>query len=317
MIRIGSRGSALALWQAEHVRSRLLAEHADIQVEIEIIRTTGDRITDVPLAKIGDKGLFTKELDHALLDGRIDLAVHSLKDVPTRVEAGLLVAVITEREDPSDALVTAPGRAGTLAELPAGSRIGTSSLRRRAQLLALYPDLVVADLRGNLDTRLAAVAAGKYDGAILALSGMKRLGRADEASEILDPIEWLPAVSQGALGVITREDDIETRSRLSFIDHAETRAATVAERALLRELEGGCQVPIGALAIVREETLQLRALVASVDGTRVVRGERAGPVLEAEHLGAGLAHELHDRGAGEILNAIRESDGTAPRPTPP
>lgn len=309
---IGSRGSALALWQAEHIRARLRGAHPGIRVEIVIIHTTGDKITDVPLSKIGDKGLFTKELDNALLDGRVDLAVHSLKDVPTRVESGLVIAAITTREDPSDALVTAPGRPRTLAQLHAGSRIGTSSLRRRAQLLALRPDLVVDDLRGNLDTRLAAVAAGRYDAAILALSGMKRLGRDPEASEILDVETWLPAVGQGALAIVTREDDLETRSRVSPLDDGDTRAATSAERALLRELEGGCQIPIGALARVIGDRLLLRAMVSSIDGTRVVQSEREGDRLEAEQLGIALAHDLLDRGAGDILAELRnQQDGGA------
>ena len=318
MIRIGSRGSALALWQAEHIKGRLMEVHPGLEVEIEIIHTTGDKITDVPLSKIGDKGLFTKELDNALLDHRVDLAVHSLKDVPTRVEHGLVIAAITTREDPSDAFVAAPGRPRTLMQMRAGSRIGTSSLRRRAQLLALRPDLVIDDLRGNLDTRLAAVAAGRYDAAILALSGMKRLGRGAEASEILDMNTWLPAVGQGALGIVTREDDLDTRSRLSTLDDPDTHAATSAERALLRELEGGCQIPIGALAQVNGERLFLRALVASIDGTRVVQGERYGERLSADELGIALAHELLDHGAGEILAALRNQEpGDIPAPPAP
>ncbi|MGQ0561657.1 MAG: hydroxymethylbilane synthase [Gemmatimonadota bacterium] len=318
MIRIGSRGSALALWQAGHIKSRLLDAHPGLDVEIEIIHTTGDRITDVPLSSMGDKGLFTKELDNALLDGRVQLAVHSLKDVPTRVPAGLVIAAVGRREDPSDALVVAPGRPRSLALLPAAARVGTSSLRRRAQLLALRPDLVVSDLRGNLDTRLASVEQGNYDAAILALAGMKRLGRAGEAAEILDGGDWLPAAGQGALGLVTREDDLDTRSRLSALDDADTRAATTAERALLRELEGGCQIPIGALARGNGERLQLRALVASVDGKRMVRGERSGERLQAEQLGLALAHELLDRGAGDILAELRQREpGTIPQPAAP
>lgn len=315
MIRIGSRGSALALWQAHHVRDRLMAAHSGLEVEIEIIQTTGDKILDVPLSKIGDKGLFTKELDRALLDGRVHLAVHSLKDVPTKVESGLALAAIGERENPSDALVVAPGRPTSLKGLPAGSRIGTSSLRRRAQLLALRPDIIIDDLRGNLDTRLAAVHEGRYDAVILALAGMTRLGRAAEASEILDAEQWLPAVGQGALGIICRDDDFDTRNLLAALDHADTHAATVAERALLRELEGGCQIPIGALATVDNDEVYLRALVASIDGERVVRGERRGRRDEAHALGAALAGELLDRGAGAILAELRTE--TAPQPPAP
>lgn len=315
MIRIGSRGSALALWQAHHVRDRLTHAHPDLDVQIEIIQTTGDKIADVPLSKIGDKGLFTKELDRAVLDGRIDLAVHSLKDVPTRLEPGLVIAAIAEREDPSDALVVAPGRLQTLPELPANARIGTSSLRRRAQLLAFRPDFVVDDLRGNLDTRLAAIHAARYDAVILALAGMKRLGRAQEASQILAPPEWLPAVGQGALALVCSESEHRTMTILSALEHPPTRVAVTAERALLRELEGGCQIPIGALATCDAQSVHLRALVAATDGRRVVRGETAGPWSEAENLGAALARNLIERGAGDILRELRNTD--APEPGAP
>lgn len=315
MIRIGSRGSALALWQSEHIRDGLMKAHAGLVVEIEIIHTTGDRITDVPLAKIGDKGLFTKELDRALLDGRVQLAVHSLKDVPTRLEQGLKLAAVGKREDASDALVTPAGRPATLESLPAGARVGTSSLRRRAQLLALRPDLDIRDLRGNLDTRLAAVHEGKYDAIILALAGMKRLGRAAEATQVLDLESWLPAVGQGALAIVCRSDDADTARLLGMLDDAETRAATAAERALLRELEGGCQVPIAALARVHGNDLHLRALVASVDGRRLVRGEQHGARLEAEAIGRALAQDLLARGADKILSELRAE--AVPQPPSP
>lgn len=312
LIRIGSRGSALALWQAEHIRAALMQAHPNTQIEIEIIHTTGDKITDVPLSKIGDKGLFTKELDRALLDQRVDLAVHSLKDVPTKLEDGLTLAAVCEREDPSDALVVAPGQPRRLEELPAGARVGTSSLRRRAQLLALRPDIDVQDLRGNVDTRLRAVHEGNYDAAILAFSGMKRLGRAGEAAQLLSPETWLPAVGQGALGIVCRASDERTRSRLQQLDHAATRAATNAERGLLRELEGGCQIPIGALATVTGSRLHLRALVASMDGKRIVSGERTGSTADASAIGAELAQELIARGAREILDEIRAEIVPAP-----
>ncbi len=289
--------------------------HAGLVVEIEIIHTTGDRITDVPLAKIGDKGLFTKELDRALLDGRVQLAVHSLKDVPTRLEQGLKLAAVGKREDASDALVTPAGRPATLESLPAGARVGTSSLRRRAQLLALRPDLDIRDLRGNLDTRLAAVHEGKYDAIILALAGMKRLGRAAEATQVLDLESWLPAVGQGALAIVCRSDDADTARLLGMLDDAETRAATAAERALLRELEGGCQVPIAALARVHGNDLHLRALVASVDGRRLVRGEQHGARLEAEAIGRALAQDLLARGADKILSELRAE--AVPQPPSP
>lgn len=316
MIRIGSRGSALALWQAEYIKARLAEAHAGLDVDIEIIQTTGDRITDVPLSKIGDKGLFTKELDRALLDGRVQLAVHSLKDVPTHIEAGLALVAVPQREDPSDALIAAPGRPGKLTDLPPNSRIGTSSLRRRAQLLALRPDLVVSDLRGNLDTRLAAVHNSQYDAIILALAGMKRLGRAAEATDILRG-RWLPAVGQGALGIVCRADDAATQTLLRVLDDADTHAATDAERALLRELEGGCQIPIGALALISGDELLLQALVASIDGTRIVRGERSGKRADAESIGSSLAHELLDRGARVILAELREANPPVPAPPAP
>lgn len=292
--------------------------HAGLQVEIEIIQTTGDKITDVPLSKIGDKGLFTKELDHALLDGRVHLAVHSLKDVPTRVEAGLTIAAVGEREEPNDALVAAPGVPGTLVQLPKGARVGTSSLRRRSQLLAARPDVIVEDLRGNLDTRLDAVRNHKYDAVILALAGMKRLGRADEATEILDLATWLPAVGQGALGIICRDDDTETQHYLRVLDDAETHTATDAERALLRALEGGCQIPIAALATMEGDSLMLRALVGSIDGKRIVHGERSGKRADARDIGAALAYELLDNGARPILEELRaHTPLELPRPAAP
>jgi hydroxymethylbilane synthase len=305
MIRIGSRGSALALWQSNHIRGALYDAQPGVEVSIEVIQTTGDKITDVPLSKIGDKGLFTKELDRALLDGRIDLAVHSLKDVPTRLEPGLTIAAVTVREDPSDALICAPGEAGSLAQLPPGARVGTSSLRRRSQLLSVRPDLIADDVRGNIDTRLEAVRAHKYHAIILALAGLKRLGRGAEVSEILKG-EWLPAVGQGALAVVCRDSDEKTIGTLRFLDDADTRCATDAERALLRELEGGCQIPIGALGTVRGDVLRLCAVVGSLDGTRMVRGELSGQAANARQLGRELAYDLLARGAREILDEVRQ-----------
>lgn len=316
MVKIGSRGSALALWQTNHVRDQLQTAHNGLAVEIEIIQTTGDKILDVPLSKIGDKGLFTKELDRALLDHRVDLAVHSLKDIPTKLEPGLIIAAIGKREDPSDALIAAPGVPGTLEQLPKGARVGTSSLRRRAQLKAVRPDLDIVDLRGNLDTRLKYVQEKKYDAIILAHAGMKRLGVASQATEVLNLADWLPAVGQGALGIICREDDTKTRELLRVLDHAETHAATAAERSLLRELEGGCQIPIAAHAVVSGDSLSLRALVASVDGERMVRGEVSGNRTEAEKLGSSLAHDLLERGARGILDELR-NEQTTHQITPP
>jgi hydroxymethylbilane synthase len=315
LIRIGSRGSALALWQSNHVRDRLLEAHPGLEIEIEVIKTTGDKILDVPLAKIGDKGLFTKELDMSLLENRIDLAVHSLKDVPTRVEPGLTIAAVSEREDPSDALIVAPGRPGKLRDLPAGARVGTSSLRRRAQLLALREDLDVQDLRGNVDTRLAQVAAGKYDAIILARAGIKRLGFDDRASELLGGEYWLPAVGQGALGIICRQSDARTREVLAILHDDASYRATTAERTFLRELEGGCQVPIAALGVVTERSVKLRGLVASIDGTRVLRGTSEND--DPREAGLDLARQLLQRGAAEILEEVRSMMQQSPPPAAP
>lgn len=316
MIRIGSRGSALALWQSHHVRDRLLEAHPGLDIQIEIITTTGDKILDVPLAKIGDKGLFTKELDRALLDKRVDIAVHSLKDIPTRIEPGLTLAAVEKREDPSDALIVAPGRPTTLEALPAGSRIGTSSLRRRAQLLALRSDIEVLDLRGNVDTRLGQVAAGKYDAIILALAGITRLGFADRAATVLRAPAWLPAVGQGALGIVCREDDAKAREVLGFLDDDATHRATTAERAFLRDLEGGCQVPIAALGVAADKGLHLHGLVASLDGSTVLRADQRGS--DATSLGKELARALLDQGAGEVLAAVRQAMMTdGPQPAAP
>lgn len=315
MIRIGSRGSALALWQTRHVRERLMAAHPGLDIDIEIISTTGDKILDVPLARIGDKGLFTKELDRALLDGRVDFAVHSLKDVPTRLEPGLALAAISEREDPSDAFIAAPGAPQRLEELPAGARVGTSSLRRRAQLLARRPDLEIHDLRGNVDTRLSHLANGKYDGIILALAGLKRLGFADRVSQVLDSKEWLPAVGQGALGIICRADDDKTRAVLSVLNHEATARAATAERAFLRELEGGCQVPIAARGLADAESVELHGLVASLDGRRILRATAQGS--DPEHVGRDLAQALLEQGAGDILDEVRKAMTHTPPPAAP
>lgn len=309
MLRIGSRGSRLALWQADLVKKRLEEGHPGLHVEIRILHTTGDRITDVPLARIGDKGLFTKELDRAVLSGEVDLAVHSLKDVPTQLAEGLTLGAVLEREDPSDVLIPAPGKPATLAELPAGARVGTSSLRRRAQLLHLRPDLIVEDLRGNLDTRFAKLRDGHYDAAILAWAGVHRLGFADSIGEVLDAREWLPAAGQGALGVAVREGDARVLEIVAALDDHSARSATTAERTFLRALEGGCQIPIGALAIREGDSLHLRGFVADIDGQPFLRGELTGAASDPSGLGQKLADELLDRGAGEVLQRIRSLPG--------
>lgn len=316
MLRLASRGSTLALWQARHVQTLLRSGWAGLDVGIEVLRTTGDRITDVPLAMIGDRGLFTKEVDEAVLDGRADAAVHSFKDVPTQLPDGLAVVAVLEREDPRDAFLPAPGAASSLRDLPVGARIGTSSLRRRALLLAARPDLVIQDLRGNLDTRLNVLDAGDCDGIILALAGLRRFGREDRAGEVLGLPQWLPAAGQGALAIVARIDDKRTAHAIEPLDHPQTRAATTAERALLAHLEGGCQIPIGALGTVDRDRLTLHGLVASLDGSTVVRAQADGRVQDAEHIGLTLAHELVEDGAGEVLEAVR-SMGSAPRPAAP
>jgi hydroxymethylbilane synthase len=307
-LRLASRGSTLALWQAHHVQHLLRALHPDVTVDIEVLHTTGDVITDVPLAMIGDKGLFTKEVDAAVIDGRAHCAVHSFKDVPTKLADGLVLAAVMEREDPRDAFLPAPGRTARLHELPAGARIGTSSLRRRAILLETRPDLVVDDLRGNLDTRLRKLEEGRYDGIILALAGLRRFGREDAVGEPLGPPLWLPAAGQGALAIVARADDDDTLDRLRPLDHGPTRAATTAERTFLARLEGGCQIPIGALATVTDGALELRGLVASLDGATLLSGEIAGNASDAVRLGEQLAGQLIGQGADRILRDVRNAD---------
>ena len=306
---IGSRGSKLALWQAEWVRARLRELAPSTEVRIEIIKTSGDVMRDVPLAVIGGKGVFTKELEEALLDGRIDLAVHSLKDLPTIIPERLSITAITKREDARDALVLradaeTSGHA-SLRALPEGARVGTSSQRRMSQLKHMRPDIEIRDLRGNVDTRLRKLDAGDYDAVILASAGLRRLGLEHRISAAVSVEEMLPAVGQGALGVETREDDEETNRFVGLLDHAPTRAACTAERALLRALGGGCQVPIAAHAapgggIVGE--LRLEALVASLSGAQVIRESIEGHAREAERLGAKLAALMLERGASSLLN---------------
>lgn len=316
-LRIASRGSELALWQARAVEAALRAADPSLEVQIQVVKTLGDKILDVPLAKIGDKGLFTKELDAALLSGEADLAVHSLKDVPTRLPEGLALAAVTEREDARDVLILAPGRSGGLAALEPGARVGTSSLRRCAQLRALRPDLEVLDLRGNLNTRIAKLDRGDYDAVILAAAGVIRLGWAERISEHLDAPAWLSAVGQGALAIVCRSDDEATLERLRPLADATTTAATAAERAFLRKLEGGCQIPIGALGTVEGDRVTLRGLVAGLDGDVILRGEESGSADAAEDVGRRLAASLVERGAGEILARIRSKNPVVAEPAAP
>lgn len=304
---IGTRGSKLALWQAEWVLARLRELEPGLPVSLKRIKTTGDKILDTPLAAIGGKGLFVKEIEDALLRGEIDLAVHSMKDVPTHLPAGLEILSIPEREDPRDALISRHG--ASLDRLAAGARIGTSSLRRQAQLLNARPDLSIQILRGNLDTRIRKLEAGEYDGILLAAAGLRRLGWADRVTEYLSPDVCLPAIGQGALALEGRADDVFVRDVAARLDHRPTRIAVTAERALLERLEGGCQVPIAAHATIAGESLSMSALVAGVNGHRLVRDSIQGSVDEAHRLGVQLAERLLERGGDEIL---REIYGTAP-----
>jgi hydroxymethylbilane synthase len=298
---IGSRGSKLALWQAEHVQSQLQATDSSLTLRIEIIKTTGDVKTD-PLIVIGGKGVFTKELEDALLDGRIDLAVHSLKDLPTIVPDTLTIAAICQREDPRDALVMREAwPIDSLKNLPDEAVVGTSSQRRIAQLKAICPRVKVKDLRGNVDTRLRKLDEGKYDALILASAGLRRLGLLGRINFAIPPTEMLPAVGQGAIAVETRADNEAAIEAAGKLQHDETRVACIAERALLRSLGGGCQLPIAAHAVVNEKTLRLEALVASPDGARIVRGTISGSTANATELGADLADKLRADGADAIL----------------
>lgn len=297
-LRIGSRGSVLARWQAEAVRDRL-AQMTGVPGEIVFIKTSGDRFAQAQINQIGLKGVFIKELEDALLEGRADLAVHSMKDVPTKIPAGLAFPAICQREDVRDCLVAASGT--TLAELPAGARVGTSSLRRQAQLRHHRPDLDLRDLRGNVDTRLRKLERGDYDAIVLAKAGLDRLGWSDKITEVLPPEISLPAVGQGALGIEARADDDEVLKQLRRLDHAETRAAVAAERALLAKLEGGCQVPMGVWARVEHNELVLEACVLSVDGADCIRQRAAGSPLQAQTLGRELARSLLAAGADRIL----------------
>jgi len=294
-LTIASRGSQLALWQARWVSERLAARGHECH--IEIIKTTGDKITDVPLAQAGGKGLFTKEIEEALLDGRADLAVHSLKDLPTELPAGLALAAVPEREDPHDAVV---GR--KLAELPAGATVGTSSPRRAAQLRRLRPDLTIESIRGNLDTRLRKLDEGRYQAIVLAVAGLKRLGWAARIAEILPAEVMCPAVGQGALAIETRAAGAGWDA-CAALNHAATHSAVLAERAFLRALGGGCQLPIGAYATVDGARLHLSGLVIAPDGSAAVRGNREGPAVEAEAIGSALAMELLEQGARALLEA--------------
>ena len=312
-LRIGTRGSSLALWQANHIADSLAKLHG-VEPDLVRIRTSGDRLQSASVVQVneaigaeGGKGIFIKEIEDALLSGAVDLAVHSMKDVPTETPAGLAFAAITRREDPRDCLISRERL--TLERLPQGARVGTSSLRRQAQLRHHRSDLDVVDLRGNVDTRIRKLDSGEFDAIVLALAGVTRLGTRDKVAQIFDEDLMLPAVGQGALGIETRADDAQTSGFVAALDDHETRACIIAERALLRELQGGCQVPLGAWGRIRKGELHLEAAVFSAAGSESVRFDEAGSPAEAEAIGIRLAQTLIEAGADKILRLAGRSVG--------
>ncbi|MCC5826774.1 hydroxymethylbilane synthase [Alkalimonas sp.] len=301
MVRIATRKSALALWQAEYVKAELEKHHPQLTVQLVPMSTQGDKILDTPLAKIGGKGLFVKELETALLDGRADIAVHSMKDVPVAFPDGLVLHTICPREDPRDAFVS--NRYASLADLPAGAVVGTSSLRRQCQLKARRPDLQIKDLRGNVNTRLAKLDQGDFDAIILAAAGLIRLGFQQRIAGWLEPEQSLPANGQGAVGIECRADDPAVQQLLAALHDTDTADRVLAERAMNRRLQGGCQVPIGAYAELSGDTLWLRGLVGSLDGGQILQAEARAPRQQAEALGVQVAEALLEQGAAELLAA--------------
>lgn len=301
-LKIATRQSPLALWQAEHIKSRLQALHPGLAVELVKFVTQGDKILDTPLAKIGGKGLFVKELENALLDGRADLAVHSMKDVPMDLPANLTLAVICERENPFDAFVS--NQYSSLDDLPQGARLGTSSLRRKSQIQAYRPDLNIIDLRGNVGTRLSKLDAGEYDAIILAAAGLKRLQLESRIQGILPPELSLPAVGQGALGLECRSNDQAVLTLIAPLSDPATSYCIKAERAFNRTLQGGCQVPIAGFAVLENNQLSMQGRVGSPDGQQLLKAEVCGAAEQAEQLGQQLAQRLLDQGAGELLAAL-------------
>lgn len=305
-LRIGTRGSTLALWQAGWVKARIEEAFSGLDVEMVTIKTSGDMILDVPLAKIGGKGLFVKEIENALRAGHIDLAVHSMKDVPIVIPAGLAMSCVTKREDPFDVLISRRGQ--SLRNLPSGAKIGTSSLRRQAQLLHYRPDFVMVPLRGNLDTRIRKLKEQDLDAIVLASAGMRRMGLIDRVTETI-PIEiCLPAIGQGVLAIETRFDDRDVNETIAFLNDSETALTMKAERAFLRRLEGGCQVPIAAYVQLSGDSLAIEGMVASVDGKKIVRQHRSGRPEEAEALGLELAETVLSMGGDQILREIYDQN---------
>ena len=305
-LRIGTRGSLLARWQAEFVRKRLFSS-AGVEAEIIVIKTSGDKFASTPITQFGGKGIFIKELEDALLDESIDIAVHSVKDIPTEIHSRLSFPAVFRREDVRDCLISASG--ATLANLKHGARIGTGSLRRQSQLRHLRPDLDVRELRGNVDTRLRKAQSGEYDAILLAKAGLDRLGWGDRITEVFDPAVFLPAVGQGAIAAQCRLADNEAAEVLSTLDDAESRAAIIAERSLLSALQGGCQVPIGAWARNERGEFVLEACVCSVDGSQYVRQRATAPPDQAAALGEHVARLLYDSGGQAILEAVRAQHG--------
>lgn len=302
---IGTRGSKLALWQAEHIKG-MVKEITGLPVRLKVIKTTGDKILDVPLAKVGGKGLFTKELEVALIAGEVDMCVHSMKDVPTELPDGLSIAAMPERVDPRDVIVS--GKGYTLDTLPEGARVGTSSLRRVAQVRHLRPDVEIVDVRGNLDTRMRKAEEGQVDAVILAAAGITRMGWADRITHYIEPEQMISAVGQGAIGVEIREDDEQMLHVMERIGHPETMECVTAERVVMRRLEGGCQVPIGAYARIEGGRMVMDAMVGSLDGSTIVCRRVEGPAEDPVGLGERMVRELVDGGAGRILEAIRGAE---------
>lgn len=305
-IKIGTRGSKLAMWQAEEVRRKLSEVHPELETELVVIHTKGDKILDTALSKIGDKGLFTRELEQALLDSEIDIAVHSLKDMPTELPEGLMFGGVLERGEVRDAFISRDGR--RLSELTANDKVATSSLRRKAQLLALFPHLTVVDIRGNVDTRIQKMQDGHCDGLVVAGAGMERLGLSNLITEYLDPQTVLPAVSQGAIAIEMREDDEDIYELVDLINHFATWQAIVAERAFLRTMEGGCQIPLACYTSVVEGRFRMDAMVASLDGTKLIKDSFECNPEEASEEAIMLAQRMLENGAEEILNIIRGNE---------
>jgi hydroxymethylbilane synthase len=301
-IKIGTRGSKLAITQSNMIREMILKQHPDTHVELVIIKTKGDKIIDSPLSKIGGKGLFVKEIEEALLDKSVDIAVHSIKDVPAILPDGLSIPFYPERENPADAFLSIKYK--RLHDLPSGAKVGTGSLRRSSQLLNKRPDLTIVPIRGNVDTRIKRLESGEFDGIILAASGLNRLGLSSKITELLSPPEYIPAVGQGALGIEVRKDDMECNRLLEFLNHNETALAVRAERSFLHRLEGGCQVPLGAYAFIDKNKIIIHGMVSDLTGSRVIKESLTGNIEHPEQTGEVLAERLLDMGADKILEEV-------------